>query len=421
MESLQEKQGGARLSQRTRSVAAVFAVVAVCCKLGVVLPHEGRSSLLGGDPYGTLARSAPELGGGAGVLARSRGGMVAMDGSLSGLASSALAMNGDLSGAGVGPDNSWQETGPESAYPGGFLFANSLKRDPRDVAFERDQGGATGLRTGSATKLAHGVHKGAMRRSREVIYGSLATLPSSDAESGGVLSVAGGDDGQGTLAHMPSSNPDGVLAIYAHTGEYVDRQRLAQEEKRLSSLENMEKQARAMHKTQVKRLKALESQQEHAHVAHKARVAARASASVPPPRATVHAAKKAVAAAVKPVARKSPVAPKAGAVKVHMKHVAAAATKLPLPKLGAAPADTTSKEEKVDPNDSGVGSYEDVGWVKHEWGAGSWVLFFIFGPIVTVAICGLVWHCAGIIPALVMLFILCCLDLVSYYYSWYLV
>lgn len=96
-------------------------------------------------------------------------------------------------------------------------------------------------------------------------------------------------------------------------------------------------------------------------------------------------------------------------------------------KLAEAAADEDKAEGKEGEGegekemDRGIPAYKDIGWEKQQWDVGSWVLFAIMGPIVTLGICGIVWHSAGWFAALVMLFILLCMDISAYYYSWFLV
>jgi hypothetical protein len=327
----------------------------------------------------------------------------------------------------------------------------------------------------------------------ETIIGSLAVMPTVNGEADGVLAHTSRvvNEENGVLANLPMSNPDGVLAVYGHTGEYVEKMQLKDENDKLEKLQVLEHEAALLQNAQSKKLARLEkelhitSKQVLAkHAANKKPVtqtetqhptaAVRAAAKKASPKAkqVLQAAKKQIAGAetahhanshhVKALASKQAAgsththavkATQAKKPQAHQQRIAAAAmnakqnqhaviaphasqqhlASVPLPLAASnknkleeepAPAEDAKPEEAEgahSSNKGGIPNYNDVGWVKQEWDASSWVLFVIFGPIFTVVVTGLVWHCAGPVAASIMLVILICLDISSYYYSWFLV
>jgi hypothetical protein len=384
----------------------------------------------GNDPYGTLARTTGESNVG-GVLARSAVDQSDMYGTLSALHSSSEGTGGSLTAAGVGGDDSWEET-PEGRASGGVLFDKSLAgRDDADVALA------------SRARAAHKVHRDEVMKS-EAIGGSLASLgPSSQDETWGTLSaVKPGSDanGEGTLSLVKMSNPDGVLAIYGKTGEYVEKQQAAKaDQARLNTLAKMESQAAALHAAQAKRLAALRKAEEaqkqrdlqmfirYQKQQQAKKEAAAAEKSEEEKRRNAEASK--AKAAIKHVTSTMHKAVTAGAFAGGVgPAIAATAFAGAGGKRGAKLAEDDSaadgdveEEETPAEEKANIKRFNDVGWEKHEWNAPSWALFFFFGPVVTALAVFIVWYVAGVIPAVVMLVMLLCLDIGAYYYSWYLV
>jgi hypothetical protein len=383
----------------------------------------------GDDPYGTLARTMGESNIG-GVLARSAVDQSDMYGTLSALHSSSEGTGGSLTAAGVGGDNSWEET-PEGRASGGVLFDKSLAgTDDADVALA------------SRARAAHKVHREEVMKS-ETIGGSLASLgPSSQDETWGTLSaVKPGADahGEGTLSLVKMSNPDGVLAIYGKTGEYVEKQQAARaDQARLNTLAKMESQAAALHAAQAKRLAALRKAEEaqkqrdlqmfiryqKQQEAKKEAAAAEQAEELKHKKAEASKAKAAIKHATSAMHKAATAGAFAGGAGPAIAATAfAGAGGMRGAKLSEddSAADGDAEEETPAEEKANIKRFNDVGWEKHEWNAPSWALFFFFGPVVTALAVFIVWYVAGVIPAVVMLVMLLCLDIGAYYYSWYLV
>lgn len=353
------------------------------------ISHRVRRSALadasgGGNPYGTLARTAGESNVG-GVLARAAPDQSDVYGTLSDLHSSSEGTGGSLTAAGVGGDNSWEET-PEGRASGGVLFDKSLEStDNAELALS------------SRARAAHRVHREDAMKA-EAIGGSLASMgPSSDAETWGTLSaVKPGADahGEGTLSLVKMSNPDGVLAIYGKTGEYVEKQRAAKaDQARLNTLAKIEGEAAALHAAQARRLDALRkaeaakkerdayffrafqkgqaAKKEAAAIAKKteedkAKAVHKKSAAFAPMHAAVAAAKRATAAVKNAAATAGGVGPAIAAAAF-----SGGASKRRA-KLAEA-ADGGAEEETPAEEKANIKKFNDVGWDKHEWNAPSWV------------------------------------------------
>jgi hypothetical protein len=305
----------------------------------------------------------------------------------------------------------------------------------------------------------------AVKGQDETIIGSLAVMPTVDGEADGALARTSRvvNEENGVLAQLPMSNPDGVLAVYGKTGEYVEKMQLKMENDKLEKLQVLEHEAALLQDAQSKKLASLEKE---LHISSKQVLAKHAANKKPVTQtetkhsegttAAVRAAAKKASSKAKQVlqAAKQQHAVKATQAKMpqaHQQRIAAALHNAKqsqhtvisprvsrqhlasVPLASAAPKKNKLEEEPIEekkPEETegaqsgskgGVPDYNDVGWVKHEWDAGSWVLFVIFGPIFTIVVTGLVWHCAGPVAAMIMLSILICLDISSYYYSWFLV
>jgi hypothetical protein len=350
------------------------------------------------------------------------------------------------------------------------------------MLFDSSLGEDTSWQKPTTAHAAHTQHKRMLND--ETVIGSLAVMPTVVGEADGVLAHApsrGRVEADGVLAQLPMSNPDGVLAVYGNTGEYVEKMQLKSENEKLEKLQVLEHEAALLQDAQTKKLANLEKE---LHIQHKdilhnkppaASTQAAAGAEPHHAAAAVRAAAKAASSKAKQVlqaakADKAKHAVEAVAVPADKPHAAAHVVQKPQTRqqriaaamkhraaqsqtqtqtqthaavagkkpraaqqhLAAVPKQNKLEEEpeaeKKPESESSEGAkngglpdYNDIGWVKHEWDASSWVLFVIFGPIFTIVVTGLVWGCAGPVAAIIMLIILVCLDISSYYYSWFLV
>jgi len=88
---------------------------------------------------------------------------------------------------------------------------------------------------------------------------------------------------------------------------------------------------------------------------------------------------------------------------------------------GGESEDKDENEDEDEDEDGGKHeNREDIGWVKHLWGLGTWVLFIFFAPVFTAVTAGTVWHYAGSVAAICALIIMFTMDIACYYYSWFL-